>query len=531
MTINFAAVRERHALADVARRTGYVLPDSSADVFVACPMPGHDDSTPSMLLHLDEGRYHCFGCGASGDVVQWVRDLYGVDTRAALAMLDADERFPDPPTGTVSTLRSEVRQQYRGEQPDLDRTSQPRLRAALREAWRYYTLPRLAEKAVAYLADRGIAVAELGDVAGHTPFNPDQLVTRLRSQGFTDDELIDAGLARQRDGEPLTDAFQRRVLLPVRDIDGEVIGLIGRSTVADDRRSAAKYLNPPTTAVYSKSTALYAPARVALAEDGQVVIVEGAIDALAIAAAARTAGLADRFQPVCTSGLSFSDSQIEQILAMHPRAPVIALDGDQAGQQAAARLAARIALYGREAAIVAWPRGEDPASWLAEHGPDGLRAVTRRGCLDADETELRPRHAGAVAAEILMENAPNDLEAKIAAALAPAERMTATAAQRYAAHAAEAIAPVVVAAGASVSTDNRGRVKHVVETVVSYGTKFPAAAQERFVELAVREMERRDLAPGAWAQRQINARLEHEQSAAPLSATGAVAAAVHSPAR
>ena len=117
---------------------------------------------------------------------------------------------------------------------------------------------------MAYLADRGIAVAELGDVAGHTPFNPDQLVTRLRSQGFTDDELIDAGLARQRDGEPLTDAFQRRVLLPVRDIDGEVIGLIGRSTVADDRRNAAKYLNPPTTAVYSKSTALYTPARVAL---------------------------------------------------------------------------------------------------------------------------------------------------------------------------------------------------------------------------------------------------------------------------
>ncbi len=532
MTVNFAAVRERHPLADVARRTGYVLPDASGDVFVACPMPGHDDSTPSMLLHLDEDRYHCFGCGASGDVVQWVRDVYGVDTRDALAMLDAaDERLPDPPTGAVSMLRSEVSRQHRSEQPGLDRTPQPRVRAALREAWRYYTLPRLAEKAAAYLADRGIDVAELGDVAGHTPFNPDQLVTHLRNRGFSDDELLDAGLARRRDDEPLTDAFQRRVLLPVRDTDGEVIGLIGRSTVGDDRRAAAKYLNPPRTAVYDKSTALYTPGRVDLAVDGVVVIVEGAIDALAIAAAARAAGLADRFQPACTSGLSFSDSQIEQILAIHPRAPVIALDGDQAGQQAAARLAARIAQHGREAAIVTWPRGEDPASWLAEHGPDGLIAVTRRGCLEADEAELRPRHAGAVAAEVLMENARGGLDAKIAAALAPAERMTSTAAPRYAAQAAEAIAPVVVAAGASVSTDNRGRVNHVVETVASYGTRFPTAAQERFVELAVREIELRDLAPGAWAQRQINARLEHQQSVPPVSATGAVAAAVRAPAR
>ena len=130
MTVDFAAVRARHPLARVAARTGYPLADSSGDVFVACPMPGHDDSTPSMLLHLDQGRYHCFGCGATGDVIQWVRDIYGVDTRTALAMLDANSgRFPDPPSGAVSTLRSEVRQQHRIEQPDLDRTPPERVRA------------------------------------------------------------------------------------------------------------------------------------------------------------------------------------------------------------------------------------------------------------------------------------------------------------------------------------------------------------------------------------------------------------------
>ena len=523
MRVDFAAARGRHPLAIVAARTGYPLADSSRDVFVACPMPWHDDSTPSMLLHLDRDRYHCFGCGATGDVIQWVRDIYGVDARTALAMLDADSSpFPDPPSGAISTLRGEVRQQHRSEQPDLERTPPERVRAALSAAWRYYTLPQLAEKAAAYLADRGIDIDELGDVAGHTPYNPDQLVAHLRTRGFTVDELVDAGLARRRDHDPVTDGFQHRVVLAVKDDQGAVVGLLGRSTLGDERRMAAKYLNSPRTVVYDKSTALYTPERVQLAEDGQVVIVEGALDALAIAAAAQAAGVGDHFQPVCTSGLAFSDSQIEQILAMHPRAPVIALDGDQAGKRAAAQLAARIAQHGREAAIVTWRSGEDPASWLAEHGPDALTAITRRGCLDADVRELRPHHAATEAAAVLMEDAGGSLESKVAAALVPAGRMTDTAAARYAEHAAEAIAPVVVAAAASLSTDNRGRVNHVIETVATYGARFPAAAQVRYVELAVRDIERRYLAPGAWAERQINSRLRRLEPNAEVNVSGAV---------
>ncbi len=76
MPIDFLAVRSTHPLAEVARRTGYPVDGVSGDVMVCCPV--HDDRTPSMVLHLDSDRYHCFGCGATGDVVQWVRDIYGV---------------------------------------------------------------------------------------------------------------------------------------------------------------------------------------------------------------------------------------------------------------------------------------------------------------------------------------------------------------------------------------------------------------------------------------------------------------------
>lgn len=121
----------------------------------------------------------------------------------------------------------------------------------------------------------------------------------------------------------------------MRDVDGKLIGIIGRSTLGEDRRIAAKYLNPPRTVVSDKSEALYTPAgwvSYRMPTDGQVVVVEGSIDALAVAAAARAAGLSSRFQPVPTSGLGFSDHQVDWILALHPRAPVIAFDGDQAGE-------------------------------------------------------------------------------------------------------------------------------------------------------------------------------------------------------
>jgi DNA primase len=518
--IDFAAVRERHPLATVAQRTGYPIADGSGDVFVGCPMPDHDDRTPSMLLHLEDGRYHCFGCGASGDVVQWVRDIYRVDARGAVELLDStSERFPPPPGGPVSTERTEIRRQHRSEQPDLERTPSDRVLAALGEAWRFYSLPRLAERASEYLADRpdgAIDTTGLGVVAGHTPYNPDQLVTYLRRRGFGDDELVDAGLARRREGEPVRDAYIRRVVVPVRDEQDRVIGLIGRTTAGEDARVAAKYLNSATTVVYDKSQALYDPVRGDLAQDGQVVVVEGVMDALAIAAAAGAAGLGNRFRPVATSGVAFSDTQIDRILAMHPRAPVIALDGDQAGQRAAAQLAVGMARRGRETTITTWPRGEDPASWLGKHGPGALSAVTRQGCLDAHPGELRPHHGGREVAAELMAAAGATLEAKVSAALEPAGTMPPTAAERYTAAAAHAIAPEVVAAAASVSGENRGRVNHVIETVVSYGARLPPAAEGPYVAAAVQSIEALELAPGMWAEREITGGLENVRSGAPI---------------
>lgn len=251
--IEWSAVRARHRLASVARHSGIDLYADSGEITICCPMPGHDDTTPSMVLHLDSDRYHCFGCGAHGDVIQWVEDLQGVSAVDAVHILEADQRLTVPAsvTGTKSSAADPhngtrpTAGRARPERPDRDRTAAERVRAALQAAWTYYSSPALHRRGVDYLAGRDIDVtaleAEIGRaVIGHTPAPIDGLVTHLRSDGFRADELIDASLAcRYADGRCF-DFFRHRAILP-----------IGATTAAS---LVSSDVRPPMRAAPSTST-------------------------------------------------------------------------------------------------------------------------------------------------------------------------------------------------------------------------------------------------------------------------------------
>ena len=383
MSIDFPSVRARHPLADVARRTGLDVPTSSGDYKVCCPMPDHDDPNPSMVLHLRTDRFHCFGCGAHGDVIEWVHIIYRVSVSEAIGMLDAGGSFPpilSRSTGLPNT-RASARPVSAAELPDLNRTSAERVREALAEAWSYYSYASLHDEGFNYLQSRGISVvdleAELGrPVVGHTPHkSPDQLIIRLKEKGFADDELVDAGLARRTPGRPMIDAFRDRVVVPVQDGTGDVIGFIGRYDGMRDE--VPKYLNCTKTITYDKSVNLYRPSQHGLDPDAQVIVCEGTLDALALAATAASVGLSAKFAPVVESGLAISEAQWDAILAIHPGSIVLCADGDEAGRRTNAQWAAELAKRGRDSVITFWPDGDDPASYLAKHGPAGLASVTR----------------------------------------------------------------------------------------------------------------------------------------------------------
>ena len=320
------AALERHRLADVAERTGIFVGRSQGTLSVRCPMASHShpDRTPSMRLFLDRDRYYCFGCGARGDVVQWARDAEGLSVAGAIAALDSRRPLRNAWEGQIPEPAGVHRATFGGnEAPDPERSDVGRLLEALAAAWDSYSSNSQHDLGRRYLAGRGIDIDVLEAVTGraevgHTAEGRDTLARVLQAQDFSPDELVDAGLVRRREGgTELVDVYRERVLFPVRDEAGHVRGLLGRN-VGDPRWP--KYLNPARSAVYDKSLHLYQPLPAPVHPSGHVVVVEGAIDALAVATAAVLVGAGAYLCPVTQAGRDLSAHQVAAVLALHPAA-------------------------------------------------------------------------------------------------------------------------------------------------------------------------------------------------------------------
>jgi DNA primase len=379
-------------------------------VTVRCPLPshGHFDRSPSLRLHLDDGIFHCFGCGRTGDVVEWVCQTEGVGWREAIRLLDSGHRItaawsgPDSMpegrgahSGAVPRERGHAVGAFEAEYPDLSRTPAPAVFALLAAAWHYYSCGPLHDRGATYLARRGIDVGHLEGhtrraEVGHTPASPAGLVTAMGVEGFTPDELVDAGLThRRRDGR-VTDFYRQRVLIPIRNQDSHICGFVGRN-VGDDRWP--KYKNPPRTHAYDKSVNLYQPLPAPAAGGlGQVVVVEGTLDAMAIAVAAIRSGRAGQFCPLTQSGRELSEFQLGRVFDLHLCPPVLGFDGDTAGRDSALRYAVTAVQRHKDVAVTDLPDGHDPASWLAAKGTCGLSVWTLAG--DLNPTGSWPKPVG-----------------------------------------------------------------------------------------------------------------------------------------
>ena len=281
--------------------------------------------------------------------------------------------------------------------PDLSRIPATRVFDAVSAAWTYYSSGSLHERGAAYLARRGIDVAVLEahtgrDEVAHSLASPDGLVTSLRVKGFAVDELVDAGLAHRGAGGRVTDFYRQRVLIPIRDEHSRICGLVGRN-VGDDRWP--KYKNPPRTNACDKSVNLYQPLPAPTAGRwGQVVVVEGTLDPLAIAVAAVRCGRAGQFCPVTQSGRELYVEQLEQAVSLNGGPLVLAFDGDAAGRESARRHAMTAVCLGHAVSVTTLPGDHDPASWLAERGANGLRAWVVADALEQGRPLPKPVPAG-----------------------------------------------------------------------------------------------------------------------------------------
>ncbi|MGW5396660.1 DNA primase [Streptomyces sp. NPDC003952] len=311
--------------------------------------PFHDEKSPSFQVSPSKGFYHCFGCQAGGDTLDFVMKI------DHLSFSEAVERL----AGLAGiTLRYEEGGYTAG---TSGRGERIRLVEAHKAAAAFY-MEQLgsaeAEIGRKFLAERGFdqAAAQHFSV-GYSPAGWDHLTRFLRGKGFSDKELITSGLAQDsRSGKPI-DRFRGRLMWPIRDISGEVVGFGARKLRDDD--NGPKYLNTPETAIYKKSQVLYGIdlAKKEIAKTSRAVVVEGYTDVMACHMAGVTTAIA-------TCGTAFGGDHIKilrRLLMDNATAEVIfTFDGDAAGQKAALRAFEDDQKFAAETSITIAPGGMDP---------------------------------------------------------------------------------------------------------------------------------------------------------------------------
>ncbi|MEU3714026.1 DNA primase [Streptomyces catenulae] len=309
--------------------------------------PFHDEKSPSFHVSTAKGLYHCFGCQEGGDTVDFVMKIDHLSFAETIERLAAQAGI---------TLRYEEG----GYAPGRQQGERTRLVEAHKAAAAYY-IEQLdspeAEIGRRFLAERGFdqAAAQHFGV-GYSPAGWDHLTRFLRGRGFTDKELILSGLSQDGRRGPI-DRFRGRLMWPIRDISGEVVGFGARKLRDDD--NGPKYLNTPETPIYKKGQVLYGIdlAKKEIAKTSRAVVVEGYTDVMACHLAGITTAIA-------TSGTAFGEGHIKilrRLLMDNGSARVIfTFDGDAAGQKAALRAFEDDQKFAAETYIAIAPDGMDP---------------------------------------------------------------------------------------------------------------------------------------------------------------------------
>ena len=283
--------------------------------------PFHDERTPSFGIDPVEKLYHCFGCGVGGDVFKFAMETEGLDFAGALEAL---------------AERAGIELEREAEDPrEAERRGRrDRLLALLERTAAYYVrvLWESAEAAPAraYLAERGLEEGVLREFrVGFSPSSWDRVIVASRGAGYSEAELLAAGLAsRRRDGGGLLDRFRGRIMFPLADPKGHVLGFGARAIAPGDQ---PKYLNTSESELFHKGSLVYGAdlARAAAARAGRLVLVEGYTDVIAL----RQAGIPET---VCSMGTALTDRQLDALKRLTPKV-LLCQDPDAAGQEAVAK--------------------------------------------------------------------------------------------------------------------------------------------------------------------------------------------------
>lgn len=324
--------------------------------------PFHDEKTPSFVIQKGDPHYHCFGCGEHGDAIKFLMTYLNLGFLEAVESLA--ERFH------VHLDRIEGKDQYTGPNKAL-------MKEALDHASRFYHFYLLhtpeGHQALSYLYSRGITLDFIKQFrVGLSPRTPGLFRKVMHEKKVKDDVMKGSGLISKNDSGKIRDFFYDRIMFPIYHPSGAVIGFSARKY--KEETFGGKYVNTPETPLFKKSRVLFGlnHCRRRIIKERQVIIVEGQIDALRL--------IHEGFNfAVAAQGTAFGQEHTDELANMGVTTVYLALDSDEAGREAAAKVGDLFQKRGIEVKIVPLPAGSDPDTYLMEKGPEAFQQLMEKG--------------------------------------------------------------------------------------------------------------------------------------------------------
>ena len=367
---------ERNDIVDVV--SGYVRlgKKSGSNMFGLCPF--HSEKTPSFSVSPDKQIYHCFGCGKGGGVINFIMEIENLS-------------FPE----AVEFLAKRAGMAMPEEENDWESRKRSRMLSLNRDAARFFYAQLSTPQGGAardYMAKRRIGPATAKNFGiGFAPDTWDSLEKAMREKGYTDFELFDAGLVRKGNKGGYYDTFRNRLMFPVIDVRGNVIGFSGR--ILGD--GEPKYMNSPETLVFNKSRNLFALNLAKKSKSGYIILSEGNIDVVSLHQAGFDSAVA-------SLGTSLTPEQA-RLLSRYTNQVIIAYDNDGAGIKAAQRAIGILEKLDLKVKVLRLEGAKDPDEFIKRKGPEAfrkllegsenqidyrLREVTSRYDLSVDEQKV-----------------------------------------------------------------------------------------------------------------------------------------------
>lgn len=316
--------------------------------------PFHNEKTPSFTVYPENGSFYCYGCGVGGDIFSFTRLIENLDYIDAVKLL---------------AERSGITIQ----QDDYDDSMQ-RLRSTVydinRDAAKFFHSYLMSERgkwALDYLMGRGLSVSTIKHFGlGAAPDSWDELLKFLKDKGYSISDMMQANVIGKSSRGTYYDRFRNRVMFPIINIRGRVVGFSGRAR-PDDDKAGGKYVNTSDTCVYKKSENLFAMNFAKNNCADRIILVEGNMDVISL----HQAGFENT---VAALGTAFTDEQAK-IISRYTKEVVLTLDADAAGQKAIRRAGEVLKNTGLEVRVIVLPDGKDPDEFIKKHGKARFAAL------------------------------------------------------------------------------------------------------------------------------------------------------------